>query len=230
LEEVKLSIANKCPDVILFLCKGKEVGGRLDEDLSQLLELTQEIKSLHNYDVPVMGVVTQVDELAPLSNSEPPFEHSAKQENIEATVSILREKINEVITKPIHVIPISAYMEFSEDDTIVYDKRWNIDVLLHYLLLELPEEAQVILAKLSMIVSITMVKGKKLSNKTIVEFVVAIGVNVGVGVALRSISRQLVKVFPVTGSVISGAIASAGTYALSETAIAYFIDHKSTEE
>src|SRR5699024_819184 len=121
---------------------------------SQLLELTQEIKSLHNYDVPVMGVVTQVDELAPLSNSEPPFEHSAKQENIEATVSILREKINEVITKPIHVIPISAYMEFSEDGTIVYDKRWNIDVLLHYLLLELPEEAQVILAKLSKIKSV----------------------------------------------------------------------------
>lgn len=273
LEEVKLSIANKCPDVILFLCKGKEVGGRLDEDLSQLLELTQEIKSLHNYDVPVMGVVTQVDELAPLSNSEPPFEHSAKQENIEATVSILREKINEVITKPIHVIPISAYMEFSEDGTIVYDKRWNIDVLLHYLLLELPEEAQVILAKLSkiksvqknlartirksvmtvtglvgatpvpiadlpvitglqisMIGTIAMISGKKLSRKTIVEFVGAMGVNVGVGVALRSISRQLVKVFPGAGSVISGAIASAGTYALSEAAIAYFIDHKSTEE
>src|SRR5699024_4320392 len=154
----------------------------------------------------------------------PPFEHSAKQENIEATVSILREKINEVITKPIHVIPISAYMEFSEDGTIVYDKRWNIDVLLHYLLLELPEEAQVILAKLSkiksvpkevarttrksvmpvtgvvgaapvsiadlpvitglqisMIGTIAMISGKKLSRKTIVEFVGAMGVNVGVG-------------------------------------------------
>src|SRR5699024_11529827 len=35
LEEVKLSIADKCPDVILFLCKAKEVGARLDEDLDR---------------------------------------------------------------------------------------------------------------------------------------------------------------------------------------------------
>lgn len=273
LEEVKLSITNKCPDVILFLCKGKEVGGRLDEDLSQLLELKQAIQTMHDYDVPVMGVVTQVDELAPLSNSEPPFDDAAKQENIKATVTILRAEINEVITTPIHVIPVSAYMEFSEEGTILYDRRWNIDVLLDYLLMELPEEAQVILAKLSkiksvqkrlartirksvmtvtglvgatpvpiadmpvitglqisMIGTIAMISGKKPSRKIIVEFVGAMGVNLGVGVALRSISRQLVKVFPGAGSVISGAIASAGTYALSEAAIAYFIDRKSSEE
>src|SRR5690625_3056813 len=39
LQEVKQSIKEKCPDVILFLCKAKEVGARLDEDLEQLLEL-----------------------------------------------------------------------------------------------------------------------------------------------------------------------------------------------
>src|SRR5699024_12140668 len=84
--------------------------------------------------------------------------------------------------------------------------------------------------QISMIGTIAMISGKKLSRKTIVEFVGAMGVNVGVGVALRSISRQLVQVFPGAGSVISGAIASAGTYALSEAVIAYFIDLKSIEE
>lgn len=273
LDEVKLQIEDKCPDVILFLCKGKEVGGRLNEDLNQLLELKNSIKEFHAYDVPVMGIVTQVDELAPLSSSEPPFDHPIKQDNIQATVDLLKAKISEVIETPINVIPISAYMEFGDDNTILYDKRWNIDVLLDYLLMELPEEAQVILAKLSkvksvqkklartirksvmtvtglvgatpvpiadmpvitslqisMIGTIAMISGQKLSRKTIVEFVGAMGVNVGVGVALRGISRQLVKVFPGAGSVISGAIASAGTYALSEAAIAYFIDRKSKEE
>lgn len=272
-EEVKLSIADKCPDVILFLCKGKEVGGRLDEDLAQLLELKDNIKQEHDYDIPVMGIVTQVDELAPLSSSEPPFDHPVKQDNIQATVNILQEKLSETITTPIHVIPVSSYMEFAQDGRILYDRRWNIDVLLDYLLMELPEEAQVILAKLSkvksvqkrlartirksvmtvtglvgatpvpiadmpvitglqvsMIGTIAMISGKKLSRKTIAQFVGAMGVNVGVGVALRGISRQLVKVFPGAGSVISGAIASAGTYALSEAAIAYFIDRKSQEE
>lgn len=272
-EEVKLAIENKCPDVLLFLCKGKEVGSRLDEDIAQLMQLKNDIATLHDYDVPVVGVVTQVDELAPLSQSEPPFDDKNKQENIKATVNILEEKISEVMPSPVTVIPVSAYMEFAEDGTILYDRRWNIDVLLDYLLMELPREAQVILAKLSkvtsvqkklarsigksvmtvtglvgatpvpiadmpiitglqvsMIGTIAMIGGKSLSRKTIVQFVGAMGINVGVGVALRGISRQLVKVFPGAGSVISGTIASAGTYALCEAAIAYFIDRKSTEE
>jgi len=272
LEEVTVSIRDKCPDVILFLCKGKEVGARLDEDLAQLVQLKKTIRQEHDYAVPIVGIVTQVDELAPVSNSEPPFNHPKKVENIQATVDLLKDKITEVMAEPVNVIPVSAYMEF-EGDEIVYDRRWNIDVLLDYLLTELTKEAQVIIAKISkvksvqkklartigksvmtvtgligatpvpmadlpvitglqvsMIGTIAMISGKKLSRKTIIEFLGAMGVNVGVGVALRGISRQLVKVFPVAGNVISGTIASAGTYALCEAAIAYFIESKSTEE
>src|SRR5690625_3189089 len=273
LEEVKLSIADKCPDVILFLCKAKEVGARLDEDLAQLLQLKNEVQTIHDYTIPIVGIVTQVDELAPVSSSEPPFDDPKKQENIVATVTVLQEKIADVITDPVHVIPICAYMEFDEKGKVAYDRRWNVDVLLDYLLMELPKEAQVIIAKLSkiksvqkklartigksvmtvtgligatpvpmadlpvitglqvsMIGTIAMISGKKLSRRTIIEFLGAMGVNVGVGVALRGISRQLVKVFPVAGNVISGTIASAGTYALCESAIAYFIESKSKEE
>lgn len=272
IEEVKQSIQTKCPDVILFLCKAKEVGSRIDEDLQQLLQLKNDIFDMHTYEVPIVGIVTQVDELAPASNSEPPYEHPKKQENISATVNLLDEKIREVITTPVTVIPISAYVEY-ENGEITYDRRWNIDVLIDYLLTELPKEAQVILAKLSkvksvqkklarnigksvmtvtglvgatpvpvadmpiitglqlsMIGTIAMISGKKLNRKTIVQFVGAMGVNVGVGVALREVSRHLVKVFPGAGSFISASIASAGTYALCEAAIAYFIDHKSEAE
>lgn len=272
IEEVKQSIKNKCPDVILFLCKGKEVGSRIDEDLQQLLQLKQDIYEMHTYEVPIVGIVTQVDELAPVSDSEPPFEHPKKQENISATVDLLEDKIKEIIATPVTVIPISAYVEY-ENGSITYDRRWNIDVLLDYLLTELPKEAQVILAKLSkvkmvqkklarnigksvmtvtglvgatpvpiadmpiitglqisMIGTIAMISGRKLNRKTIIQFVGAMGVNLGVGMALREISRHLVKVFPGAGSFISGSIASAGTYALCEAAIAYFIDSKSEEE
>lgn len=272
LEEVRNSVKNKCPDVILFLCKGKEVGSRIDEDLEQLLQLKKDVLDMHAYDVPIVGIVTQVDELAPASNSEPPFDHPKKQENIQATVSLLEDKIKDIITTPVTVIPISAYVEY-DNGHIDYDRRWNIDRLLDYLIMELPKEAQVILAKvskvksvqkklarnvgksvmaitglvgaspvpiadmpiitgvqLSMIGTIAMISGTKLNRKTIIQFVGAMGVNVGVGVALREVSRQLVKVFPGAGSVISGTIASAGTYALCEAAIAYFIDSKSQEE
>lgn len=272
LDEVTHAISEKCPDVILFLCKGKEVGARLDEDLEQLVTLKKEIYTQYTYDVPVVGIVTQVDELSPASDSEPPFVHPKKQENIKATVALLKEKMTTMITTPVNVIPVSAYMEY-EDGGIVYDRRYNIDLLLDYLMTELPKEAQVILAKLSkvtsvqkklsrtigksvmtvtglvgatpvpiadmpiitglqlsMIGTIAMISGKKLSRKTMFEFIGAMGVNVGVGMALREVSRQLVKVFPGAGNVISGTIASAGTYALCEAAIAYFIDSKSKEE
>src|SRR5699024_449097 len=84
--------------------------------------------------------------------------------------------------------------------------------------------------QLSMIGTIAMISGKKLNRKTIMQFVGAMGVNVSVGVALREVSRQLVKVFPGAGSFISASIASAGTYALCEAAIAYFIDSKYEKE
>lgn len=272
LEELKAAIAEKCPDVILFLSKGKEVGARIDEDLQQLQQLKTEIKRKHDYDVPIVGIVTQVDELAPASISQPPFDHPKKLENIQATVDILEDKLVEIITTPVTVIPVSAYVEY-EDGVMTYDRRWNIDVLLDYLITELPKEAQVIIAKLSkvksvqkklsrniaksvmgvtglvgaspvpladmpiitglqvsMIGTIAMISGQKLNRRTIVEFLGAMGVNVGVGVALRTISRQLVKFVPGAGSVISAGIASAGTYALSEAAISYFIDKKSKAE
>jgi predicted GTPase len=272
MEEVKRSVAAKCPDVILFLCKGKEVGARIDEDIQQLVQLKDAIHQTHMYDVPIIGIVTQVDELAPVSNSEPPFDHPKKQENIQATVRMLEGKLKELISTPVTVLPISAYMEF-EDGEMVFDRRWNIDLLLDYLITELPKEAQVIIAKLSkvrsvqkklartigksvmtvtglvgatpvpiadmpvitglqlsMIGTIAMISGKKLNRKTIVQFLGAMGVNVGVGMALRGITRQFVKILPGAGNVISGAIASAGTYALCEASIAYFIDRKSEEE
>lgn len=272
LDEVSQAIQSKCPDVILFLCKAKEVGSRLNEDIAQLQAIRTVIKKTHQYEVPVIGVVTQVDELAPLSVSEPPFDNPQKRENIKATVDILQEKLQAEIATPIKVIPISAYMEF-ENEALVYDKRWQVDVLLDYLIMGLPIEAQVILAKLSkvkktqkklarnvgrsvmtvtgivgatpvpiadmpvitglqvsMIGTIAMIGGHQMDRKTIAKFLSAMGVNVGVGMALRTAARQLVKFFPGAGSVISAGIASAGTFALCEAAIVYFIDRKSTAE
>jgi len=271
-EEVKKSITNKCPDVILFLCKAKEVGARIDEDVHQLLALKQEIYSIHKYDVPIVGIVTQVDELAPVSDSVPPFSNPKKQANINATVDMLSDKLQEVVSKPVKVIPVCSYLEF-EEDSIEFDRRWNINVLLDYLITELPREAQVILAKISkvksvqkklarsigasvagatgligafpipgpdlpvitglqisMIGSIAMISGTKVNKNSIIEFLGAMGVNAGVGFALREVARQAVKILPGAGSVISGTLASAGTYALCEASIVYFIDKKSTEE
>lgn len=271
IEEVQASIREKCPDAILFLSKAKEVSSRIDEDMTQLLELKKTIQLEHEYDVPIIGVVTQVDELSPKSAGKPPFDHPVKQKNIADAIEVLSTKLRDAVSNPVTVIPICCYVEF-EDDEIVYDIRWNVDILLDFLIEQLPNEAQMILAKLSkvksvqkkvarrigksvsgitgaigaspipladlpivtglqmaMVTSIALIGGKKVDKKGVIEFFGALGLNVAAGFVLRQIARQLLKVIPVAGNVISGVIASAGTYALCEAAIAYFIDEKSMD-
>jgi predicted GTPase len=271
LEELSMSIKEKCPDAILFLSKAKEVSARIDEDLEQLLELKQTIYSEHEYDVPIIGAVTQVDELSPKKPDTPPFDHPAKQKNIAAAVEVLSTKLQEAVSAPVKVFPICCYLEF-EDNEITYDLRWNVDTLLDYLIEQLPYEAQVITARLAkiktvqkkvarrigtsvagvtgliganpipgsdlpiitglqtfMISAIALIGGKKIDKRGVMEFFGALGVNVAAGFALRQVARQLVKVVPVAGHVVSGAVASAGTYALCEAAIAYYIDEKPLE-
>lgn len=266
IEEVKASIREKCPDAILFLSKAKEVSARIDEDLAQLQELKKTIFKEHNYDVPIVGVVTQVDELSPKSVDKPPFKNDVKQKNINEAMEVLSEKLNSIISSPVKVIPVCCYIEF-EGKEVVYDIRWNVDKLIEYLIDKLPNEAQLILAKLSkvktaqkkvarkigasvagitgliganpipvadlpvitglqttMIMSIALIGGKKVDRKGVVEFLGALGVNVAAGFALREAARQLVKLIPIAGGAVSGAVAAAGTLALCESAIAYFID------
>ncbi len=266
LEEVKASIREKAPDAILFLSKAKEVSARIDDDLNNLLELKKMIQKENDYDVPIIGLVTQVDELSPKSVDKPPFTHEGKQKNITEAAEVLSAKLRETVSAPVTVIPICSYLEF-ENNEIVYDIRWNVDTLVDYLIDKLPKEAQMILAKLSkiksvqkkiarkigasiagitavvganpipvadlpiitglqttMVTAIAMLSGRKANKKAVLEFFSALGLNIGAGFAFRAIARQLVRVIPVAGSVISGFIASAGTYALCEAAIAYFID------
>jgi uncharacterized protein (DUF697 family) len=60
------------------------------------------------------------------------------------------------------------------------------------------------------------------SRETAAEFLAASGVTLGTGFALRMLAQQLVKLVPVAGDVISGAIAGAGTYAIGKSAETYF--------
>lgn len=153
LEEISNSIKSLRPDALLFLVKAKEVDSHIDEDMAQLTRIRQIIKDTHNYEPPVVGVVTQVDELDPADVSLPPFDDEEKQTNIQLAQTLLYEKISKAITEPVRVIPVSAYMRF-KDNQIVSDRRWQIDMLIEYLIDQLPKSAQMELAKISKIKSV----------------------------------------------------------------------------
>lgn len=75
-----------------------------------------------------------------------------------------------------------------------------------------------------MISGIMHISGRAVSAKAAGEFVAALGVNAGAGLVLREGSRALLKLVPVWGNLVSGAIAGGGTYALGRAASAYFIE------
>ncbi len=86
-------------------------------------------------------------------------------------------------------------------------------------------------AQVGMIMSIAYITGRELSKKSAMEFLVAIGVNVGAGFVIREGARALIKfVFPGAGNVVSAAMAFAGTWGIGEAAIAYFVEGASVQE
>jgi predicted GTPase len=272
IEDIKSEVKGSCPDVVLFLCKAKEVDAHINNDIENVRSIKQFISDSHGYEIPIAALLTQVDELDP-KRVEPPYENSQKKENIHKAVRALQDAFNDSHMDLLKIIPISAYAEYDNGNR-KYDNFWNIDLLIDYLIEALPKEAQLQLARLSalkkvqcklartlvgataticagiaatpipladvipitmaqvgMIIGIAYIAGRELSKESAKEFLVALGLNVGAGFAVREGARALIKfVFPGVGNVVSAGMAFAGTWGIGEAAIAYFINGASIEE
>jgi len=273
INEIKNSIKEKCPDAILFLCGARDTDSRIKEDIQNLKDLCEYIYEVHNYKIPIVTIATRSDELDPLSDRVPPFQNPTKLKNINAASENLYQKVVKEFPESISQIAVSAYLEFDENGKIVVDYRWNIDKLVELLLEQIPQSAQLELARLSqfeslqkklarkivqissgacavigaepipfadlpfitgiqigMIIGIGYIAGNKMNKDSAIEFTSAMGISVGAALGFRELTRALVKLIPGAGSYISAGVAYAGTYALGESAITYFIDKKSKRE
>lgn len=86
--------------------------------------------------------------------------------------------------------------------------------------------------QLLMIVLIGAIAGKELKIETAHEYLTALGVNLGAAFGAKTLARQLLKIVPVGGHLISGGIAGSTTFALGKSAEAYFFhgEKKKPEE
>lgn len=172
-EEIYSSIDINCPDALLLLCKAKEVDSYIDEDIKNFFDIKSYIQKKHGYNPPVVGIITQVDELDPVNIVDPPYEDSEKQKNITVAKKALEKKLNSRFEDVVEVIPTSAYMRFSNNN-VLYDRRWNIDTLIEYLIERVPGSAQMELAKITQFKSVQ----KKIA-KVLIGSAVAITGGVG---------------------------------------------------
>lgn len=153
------------PDVFLFLIKAKETDARVEEDLHELDKLRAYIKEIHQYEVPVICVVTQVDELDPPYYKQLPLDaNPEKAKNIQAAMKLMEKRFAENYIPLITTIPVCTYVDFDESGKMIYDMRWNVDELAEYLVDILPNDAKLKTAKAAKAVSAK----KKAAQKVII--------------------------------------------------------------
>ena len=111
LEEIEAAVAGEAPDSLLFLCKAKEVDARIAEDVANIVEIRRLVQKRHGYELPVVAVVTQVDELDP-KRVEPPYADPVKQRNIATAVTAVEAAVAQRGIALTRVVPVSAYAEY----------------------------------------------------------------------------------------------------------------------
>ncbi len=146
-DDLEAVLTAECPDALLFLCKAKEADARIGEDVDNIVAIRRIVQRRHGYGLPVVGVVTQVDELDP-KRIEPPYADAEKQANIATAVAAVTAALAARDFALARVIPVSAYAEY-RDGARVYDNYWNVDALIEFLIEGLPQTAQLQLARLS---------------------------------------------------------------------------------
>lgn len=153
-ESILQAVKDRCPDAVLFLCEAKGVDKAIEEDLNIFEEILKEIEKIHYRKLPIVGVVTQCDQLDPPDILKLPTDDEEKNNNINQAVRVLEERF---LSRPYlrgllaRIIPTSAFVRYRQDGTQDpnRDYRWNIDLLADLLVEELPKEAKIAFARLA---------------------------------------------------------------------------------
>jgi predicted GTPase len=188
LEEIEAALAREAPDSLLFLVKAKEVDSRIAEDLDNILEIRRMIRKRHGFDLPVVAVVTQVDELDPKRIVDPPYADPVKQRHIQTAVAAVEAALAQRGIALARVIPVSAYAEYAEGGERIYDNYWNIDSLIDYLIDGLPQSAQLQLARITRRRAVQ----EKLARRLI-------GAGATISAAIAAAPIPVADILPITG-------------------------------
>jgi uncharacterized protein (DUF697 family)/predicted GTPase len=152
---IRAALKQEQPDALLFLCKAKEVDAAIGPDLRFLNQVYQECHRIWDYGPPVVGLVTQVDELDPPDLRDPDeFDEPEKRQNIDHATEVLRRHLAASSLPPasiLGVMPVNAYIGFRADGSLRVDHRWQVEALVELLSTHLHESAQLQFARLSQV-------------------------------------------------------------------------------
>ncbi|ALS77215.1 GTP-binding protein HSR1 [Planococcus kocurii] len=139
-EDLKKAIEDFDPDAVLFLSDATQ-RARMDEDVNYIKNVYEEI----GIKIPLVTVLTHVDDLEPSRIKEPDKYTSSKLRNIEDKKQQMENLLKNLKVDSSTVIPVSTYIEWDREDPhllseeeqqdlhIDFDGRYNMDELIDFL-------------------------------------------------------------------------------------------------
>ena len=173
LDSIAAALTEKVPDAVLFLVKAKEVDAAIDGDLDGLAEISDRIRQMHHFRVPVVAVLTHCDEVEPKNvrlhapEDEPDEDYDEKLRRVERIERLLESKMrqrDELRDQFVAAHGVSVYQSWRPDGTRRADERWRVEELLDFLLDELPEQARVEFVRLSQVKAMQHRLARRLTN------------------------------------------------------------------
>lgn len=138
--DLKRTIEEFEPDAFLFLTNGAD-RTTLKEDALYLNEMYQD----YDADVPLVTVITRVDDIEPSRIKDPAEYNARKKENITVKEKQVAEVLKSAGIENSFIIPVSSYIEWDHENPeelseeeraglkIEFDGRYNIDKLIDFL-------------------------------------------------------------------------------------------------
>jgi uncharacterized protein (DUF697 family) len=246
---VQRALAEEAPDAILFLHTPPRADEDLKPDLDHAKEIADVLKARHDSVAPIFAVavgnslgtpVTEVrqqlhdalDDLTKLGFTENlggAFVLSEGATEIQRLASALAAKLPS--EAKLEMARLSGVQELQRElaQTIVKSMS-AISGAVGTEPIPLADFPILTSLQAAMVAAIMHISGRELSLKLGGEWIGALGVNIGLGLAFREGARAALKVIPVWGHVVAGGVAAAGTYTIGRAAIAYFIDGVSIQD
>jgi uncharacterized protein (DUF697 family)/GTPase Era involved in 16S rRNA processing len=153
-------VRQRCPDVLLYVCKATEAGAAIDRDLEGLVTVSERLEKLHGAKVPVVAVLTHCDVLEPKNvrlhepAKEDPIDWREKSERVarvEKQIADALKARQELAERFVTAIGVCSYQSWREDGSRRADERWRIDELVVWLYEKLPEQARVELVRIAQV-------------------------------------------------------------------------------
>ena len=154
-DSIMQAVNKECPDVVLFLCKATEVHSATQDDINICEKIIAEIDKKHRRKLPIVGVLTKCDELAP-PKVPLPTNNERKNRNVQEQVQAFLTYLSKQDGLCSHVktvVPTVAYAEYEEGKNGLIlpdeDYRWNITELVETVIKYTPRETHGGLARMA---------------------------------------------------------------------------------